>query len=367
MSLCGFNPDLQTIHWNSDFQKNGLISDKEKVTALKEIQTLNKRIEAYNSGLTDKNQTISFVPTPPFKVVRVCRSAQEFANFYASYLLPEDQFPNSDELLKWEQSHKATSQPIARTLAEAVLEDFVDFPTFVEALKSSIGQAEHQIEGRPYGVTYLGQLNKSGLWTFQIAAPLFKTLPQVIRDESCIPYRGEVFQNKTGLDPQEKVLHWMVVDDACYEGRQMCNGIQTIAKGLFSQIPEGIISIYLAIPLMQTRAEEAFRSLEKDLNLQYGDRIRIVPCPAQYLRSKWEIYRDANLDEEDLAPVEKRAAFLDTNHVVASYLSHKVPDEVSRDQGIPAPRIEPPYKSEHYREITRFKFRNGDFQKISQV
>jgi len=305
---------------------------------VKEIQLINKSLETINRCINRLNEEVpsdklcegvKLVPTPPYIVQKVYRSAQELQHRYRKDLLPSDVFPDPRVLLEWEHSQNGYEQPNCRKIAEAILKDFVDFPTFVEKLEASIRRAESRMGQHPFGVVMQEELEKSGIWTLQLAKPLFKKAPTIILPIDYV---------KTRMVDKEHLNHWILVDDGAYSGLQIANRLKVLCEELLNiNKTDEKIYIYLAIPFMTKRANELFKTLldkwVKEEQISEADRARleIIPCPASFLRSKAEILESQS----------------DSNGVV-SYFAHKVPDGYSRDMSVPAPRIIQPYKKREY-------------------
>lgn len=277
--------------------------------------------------------------------------------------------PNLDLLQKWVNIQHQPLQPFARALAQAVIDNYVGFDRFIDALDDTIKQVEDKCTGRPMGIVTQDDADKSGYWVRRLIS--LKQPPAA--DKRLLEMHQPLSEEEA------KIRDWVIVDDATYSATQLRNEIlPTFLRGAVKQIPTGEINVHIAIPFMTQFAVDYLKNnilseiCDNTPALKaHAHRIKILPTYFQRLTSVSEFIDKLTPDEQ--APIrEYYRAQISANldKLSPTYFAHKVGDSLSfpkeikeghlypliRDGQIVAPgqlvsalttvpKITPPYKS----------------------
>lgn len=271
------------------------ISDSEKkahlcMQANKNIQCLNEKLLRFNVKMHQKD---SIEPIPLFKHIPITTKKTILLQKASKQRLeqlnaPEgDHPPNIDAFNAWIAAQHPSLQPIARATAKTIINNYIDFPTFIAGLDKCIQEIEQQIGHKPFGIIYWGRdRGSSGCWVRSLIELTKK--PAIELSIKQVKTRVEYFRGTNASN----VLDWVLVDDAAYSGKQLTMAIlPRVTTLLKKRYPDKLVRLHIAIPFMSHLA------MKQAQGFQRRNQLRIITKPAYILPSLSSVVQ--NLSQED--------------------------------------------------------------------
>jgi hypothetical protein len=212
------------------------------------LQCLNEKIARVNAKQNDPTQHIKpleLLALPPLKAT-VSRKDDSNA-------------PSAKDATEWVTKQHASFQPIAYVLARAALNSYVPKNDFKIALQHSVEAAKEKIENRPFGVvTWEKPRGSSGPYVESLAKLFGKPgqrLKIVSHDLMETAEFTELTESKKTTTSKkvvkagQKVLHWILFDDAIYSSNQLRSTVlPSVMRHLTSKYEGSKLQLHLVIP-----------------------------------------------------------------------------------------------------------------------